>query len=75
MEDLHNLPLALNKGETNTIEKITQDLFRHLRIHTSNKLTTKLCERCKVALKQIELKDVYRCPMCLTVVEIKDKEE
>ena len=56
-------------------EKITQDLFRHLRIHTSDKLTTKLCERCKVALNKIELKDVYRCPMCLTVVEIKDKEE
>ena len=38
-------------------------------------MTNKLCIRCKVTLKKIELKDVYRCPMCLTVVELKDKEE
>ncbi len=33
-------------------------------------MTDKLCIRCKVALKQIELKDVYQCPMCFTVVQI-----
>ena len=31
-----------------------------------------ICERCKIALKQIELKDLYQCPMCLTVTEHKD---
>ena len=25
---------------------------------------TKLCIRCKVALKKTELKDVYKCPAC-----------
>ncbi len=34
-----------------------------------------LCERCKIALRKTELDDIYRCPMCLTVQEIKDKEE
>ena len=28
-----------------------------------------LCERCKIALKKIELKGLYRCPMCFTVTE------
>jgi len=31
-----------------------------------------ICERCKIALKQIELKDLYQCPMCLTVTEHKE---
>ena len=35
-------------------------------------MTDKLCIRCKVALKKIELKDVYQCPMCFTVTEHKD---
>ena len=39
------------------------------------KMTDKLCIRCKVALKRMELKDIYQCPICLTVVELKDKEE
>ncbi len=52
-----------------------QDLFRHLRIHTSDKMEVKLCERCKVALKNIELKDVYQCPVCFTVTEYKEENE
>ena len=28
-----------------------------------------MCERCKVALKRIELKGLYQCPMCFTVTE------
>ena len=31
-----------------------------------------ICERCKIALKQIELQNLYQCPMCLTVTEHKD---
>lgn len=23
-----------------------------------------ICDRCKVAMKKIELKDVYKCPIC-----------
>tara|TARA_R100000329_G_scaffold149664_1_gene140739 strand:- start:51 stop:170 length:120 start_codon:yes stop_codon:yes gene_type:complete len=38
-------------------------------------MTDKLCIRCKAALKKMELKDVYQCPICLTVVELKDKEK
>jgi len=33
-------------------------------------MTDKLCIRCKVVLKKIELKDVYQCPMCFTVTEL-----
>ena len=33
-------------------------------------MTNKLCIRCKVALKRTELKDVYQCPVCLTVAEL-----
>ena len=28
-----------------------------------------MCERCKVALKRIELKGLYQCPVCFTVTE------
>jgi len=35
----------------------------------------KLCIRCKVVLNQIELKDVYQCPMCFTVIELKEEDE
>ena len=28
-----------------------------------------LCDRCKIALIKVELKNVYRCPMCKVVVE------
>ena len=35
-------------------------------------MTDFFCERCKVALKRTELKDVYRCPVCMTVTEIND---
>ncbi len=52
-----------------------QDLFRHLRIHTSDKMKIKLCERCRVALKRMELKDVYQCPICFTVTEHKEEDE
>jgi len=27
-----------------------------------------LCSRCKIALVQTELKNVYKCPMCKVVV-------
>ena len=46
-----------------------QDLFRHLRIHTSDKMEVKLCFKCKIALLQTELKNVYKCPMCKNTVE------
>ena len=52
-----------------------QDLFRHLRIHTSHRMETILCERCKVALIRMELKDVYQCPICFTVTEHKEEDE
>ena len=52
-----------------------QDLFRHLRIHTSNKVEVILCERCKVALNKIELKNIYQCPICFTVTEHKKEDE
>ena len=48
---------------------MTSDLFRHLRIHTSYRVETILCERCQVALNKTELMHVYRCPVCLTVTE------
>lgn len=48
---------------------MTSDLFRHLRIHTSHRMKTILCERCQVALNKTELMHVYRCPICLTVTE------
>ena len=35
-------------------------------------MKVKLCVRCKVVLKTTELKDVYRCPVCMTVTEIND---
>ena len=35
----------------------------------------KLCVRCKVALRKVELKDVYQCPVCFTVIELKDEDE
>ena len=35
----------------------------------------KLCVRCKVALRKVELKDVYQCPVCLTVIELKDEDK
>jgi DNA-directed RNA polymerase subunit RPC12/RpoP len=38
-------------------------------------MKVKLCERCKVALKKIELKDVYQCPVCFTVTEYKEENE
>ena len=28
---------------------------------------TKLCIKCKVALKKTELKDVYKCPACAMI--------
>ena len=28
-----------------------------------------MCERCKIALKRIELNGLYQCPMCFTVTE------
>lgn len=28
-----------------------------------------MCERCKIALRKIELKGLYQCPMCFTVTE------
>ena len=28
-----------------------------------------ICERCKIALRKIELKGLYQCPMCFTVTE------
>ena len=46
-----------------------QDLFRDLRIHTSDKMEVKLCFKCKIALLQTELKNVYKCPMCKNTVE------
>ena len=35
----------------------------------------KICIRCKVALRKVELKDVYQCPVCFTVIELKDEDE
>ena len=54
---------------------MTLDLFRHLRIHTSYKMETILCERCKVAMNKTELTYVYRCPVCFTVVEEPPKDQ
>lgn len=38
-------------------------------------MTDKICIRCKVALKKTELKDVHQCPVCFTVIELKDEDE
>lgn len=57
-----------------------QDLFRHLRIHTSDKEEIKLCYIHKIALIKedheeaipflgIEKWSTYRCPMCENVIE------
>tara|TARA_A100000172_G_C3031736_1_gene106963 strand:- start:1100 stop:1261 length:162 start_codon:yes stop_codon:yes gene_type:complete len=52
-----------------------QDLFRHLRIHTSDKMEIILCERCKIALHKTATDNLYRCPMCYTVTEVKQEDE
>ncbi len=52
-----------------------QDLFRHLRIHTSDKEEVKLCIRCKVALKKTELMNVYKCIVCNLIIDYKDEKK
>ena len=34
-------------------------------------MTDFICERCKVVLKKIELKDLYQCPICKVVYDKK----
>ena len=36
---------------------------------------TKLCLRCKVALNETAVKDLYRCPVCFTVSEDLPKDQ
>jgi len=52
-----------------------QDLFRHLRIHTSDKMEIKLCFKCKIALIQTDIKNIYECPMCKNTEEFLPKDQ
>ena len=52
-----------------------QDLFRHLRIHTSDKMEIKLCFKCKIALTQTDIKNIYECPMCKNTEEFLPKDQ